>query len=340
MRAYSIIMHSLALMVTAMILFVGCAKDVKDPNSTNTTNTDAETLEMLPAPIELPLPPSPRELQESEAAQRVLQTGWTMWTPDKQINDLPIAEAIDPDVLANINSIWAWSEAEAKWELFLNGYATPNDFLELTTLDSGRGYWIFSKAEIDIVLTGNPIENREIGMSGADWHLVGFGASGDMNDLEMLVTPDNNDPFCAWHFEGLDWKVACSDKDIATINADLDTDILQALEHFETGKAYWIKADSGTLDTTYPPRPFSLTEFVFPEQSRTFLGRFRSLLRAGIEELTTRTILDNGKTIVLHFKNGSGVLIPCAVLTLDTSFYGKFSLRRLRDFLKISFGQS
>jgi hypothetical protein len=94
-----------------------------------------------------------------------------------------------------------WTYADEHWLVY--DPANPG-FSSLSTMEAGRGYWIFMENPAELNISGYSVPKTTELMAG--WNLTGFKADVSMPVEEALASVED-DYVSVWSYEGGGWKV-------------------------------------------------------------------------------------------------------------------------------------
>jgi hypothetical protein len=138
-------------------------------------------------------------------------------------------QSVLASVWDNVNSVWAY-DANPGWQRYV---AAGPDFLnDLTTMETGRGYWISVDGEPMLSITGIQIIDTAIQLRQG-WNLAGYNASTPQPREDALASIDGKYS-SIWTYdsstgEWLRYVVG-------------GAEFLNTLTQLEPGRAYWINA--------------------------------------------------------------------------------------------------
>jgi hypothetical protein len=159
--------------------------------------------------------------QDSYSIQ--LHTGWNLISLPLMPDDTDILGVMS-SVEGNWNSVWSYEGGN--WKRY---DLTGPDFLnDLTTIETGKGYWINMKSTDTLSVSGSEATIKSIPLS-AGWNLVGYNSLNSASTTGAMnsVTGNWNS---VWSYETGNWK-----------RYDLNgPDFLNDLTIMGPGKGYWI----------------------------------------------------------------------------------------------------
>jgi hypothetical protein len=146
-----------------------------------------------------------------------------------------LTAAISPAILLspvslNVRIMWGYSNETKKWLKYL-----PDGPSTLTSMEPGRGYWIYMDGAGTLVSTG-PNASQTVRLSDG-WNLVGFTGE-DGKGLDQGLSALNNRWSVLWNWGNSQWWGKHSQ--ILSLPAPL-----QPLSILNRGKAYWIRVRPG-----------------------------------------------------------------------------------------------
>jgi len=145
-----------------------------------------------------------------------------------------IATVLTPVLPNKVKIVWGYDNERKAWKKWQPG----DQALSLTTLETGKGYWIYMQAAGDIDMTGwgaapgNPIHLY------TGWNLVGYTGAEDqiVNDGSATIAGEWS---FLWGWIKGNWYGI--KESMQTLPAPVEP-----LTTFNQGRAYWINIKSGT----------------------------------------------------------------------------------------------
>jgi hypothetical protein len=158
-----------------------------------------------------------------------LAAGWNLISfPIEPINTS--ISTLFKDIANNILIIWAYPGQI--WKFY-----DPKDEegSTLTTMESGKGYWVKTNNSAETTITGNVANTSTALLFG--WNLVGFSKSSKTSATDVLNGISNKYSIM-WAYPGQVWKFY----DPKDVEGSTQTD-------FNPGIGYWIKTTEATVWT-------------------------------------------------------------------------------------------
>ena len=185
-------------------------------------------------------------VQEQDAAGNWSSSGeLTIATIPVSVGWSLLSSTIDlqvPEVFGDagaFTSIWKWTDdgkGGKTWAIYLPGgdsasYAASKDYVLLSTISSGEGFWLNSKVTKKVAITGTPAYGPLVFSSG--WSLLGIKGTQpvEVTDLGAVIS--------VWMWSGDTWAVylsAPADKGAAYAQAK-GFDLLSTIP---PGKGFWV----------------------------------------------------------------------------------------------------
>jgi alpha-tubulin suppressor-like RCC1 family protein len=157
-----------------------------------------------------------------------LSQGWNFISTTVQ-PDITMIDQVLADVAPNIKVVWAYDGETQTWLRYVPGDASS----DLSSIDSGRGYWVYSTSSADLVISGSRGSSKVPLSEG--WNLVGYnGADGTPVGTGLISLGEKWS--ILWGWSNGTWSV----KDRLSIIGGLT-----AVVDFKVGRAYWIKINPG-----------------------------------------------------------------------------------------------
>jgi murein DD-endopeptidase MepM/ murein hydrolase activator NlpD len=162
--------------------------------------------------------------------QLSLTSGWNLISLPLQPSDTAITSVLS-SISGAYESVWAWNANTSPpgWARYPRSIGTAS----LTTMSPGRGYWIYMYAPRVLRVTGST-PSKTVQLS-ADWNLVGYNSTTEMNTVNALSNINGRyESVWAWNTAPPGW--ARHPRSIGT--ASLTT--------MSPGRGYWIYAKQST----------------------------------------------------------------------------------------------
>lgn len=167
----------------------------------------------------------------------LLNKGWNFVSIPFQPENKAI-ETVLNSVKDKIKIVWGFDNENKKWLKWKpntnNNLSQQDDQDFLTTIEAGKGYWIFMEKEgkIDIVAAQETVPNVVRLYKG--WNLVGYNGV-DGNIVDNALESISGKWIIIWCWENGVWKAALSDTSVTLQAPRLNT--------LRQGRAYWIKVE-------------------------------------------------------------------------------------------------
>lgn len=155
-----------------------------------------------------------------------LSNGWNLISLPLQPSDTSISTVLN-DISGKYLIVWSY--VNGAWKKHQPG--KPSD---LTTLEAGRGYWIYMSESKSLTITGQPASPSAIQL-GNGWNLTGWNPQSSASASDSLSTISDK-YLIVWSYVNGAWKKYQPGKP-----SDLNT--------FEPGYGYWIKT-TGDVEWT------------------------------------------------------------------------------------------
>lgn len=136
------------------------------------------------------------------------------------------ANSVLKDIAAYVRVVWGYDNQTKTWKKW-----RPNSAAALSTIESGKGYWIYMDASADLVVQGSDVSPTMTLAYG--WNLVGYNG----NDASINTALDSLDWDIAWGWENGIWSA----QKTKYVNVAFSVPDLTSVSR---GKAYWIKTAS------------------------------------------------------------------------------------------------
>jgi hypothetical protein len=158
---------------------------------------------------------------EKPATNLLLSAGWNFISFPSLPTDKSVTKVF-ADVSSNVRIIWGYDNANKAWKKYKPGVSDNT----LTTIEGGKGYWVYMDASGNIDMTGWTASTAPIPLYPG-WNLIGYnGNDGTINPPSGWVI--------IWNWENNTWKAKKAPEITGTLN-------VPELTTLEKGKAYWIK---------------------------------------------------------------------------------------------------
>jgi subtilisin family serine protease len=157
-----------------------------------------------------------------------LAAGWNFISLPRQPPDTAIATVLSP-VLSHVRVAWGFDNQLKIWKRF-----KPLSDTTLSTMEQGKGYWVFLDGAGTIDMTGWSLPTVTLSLT-AGWNLVGFSGVNDAN-AESVLRRISGSWEILWSWEEGMWS--------ATHESGAQLPV-PSVETFQRGKAYWLKVPGG-----------------------------------------------------------------------------------------------
>jgi Amidohydrolase len=158
-----------------------------------------------------------------------LSAGWNFVSFPKQPADTAIDKVL-ADVSPSIAVVWGYDTAAKQWKKY-KPLAASN---QLTTIESGKGYWIYMNAPGTMSMAGWGAPTTSIHL-GEGWNLIGYAGS-DGAPVSGLSTSIGGNWDIIWTWNSGAWSAK---------HATLTTLPVPALTILNRERAYWIEIRQG-----------------------------------------------------------------------------------------------
>lgn len=161
--------------------------------------------------------------------QQALTAGWNFVSFPKQPPDTAIATILS-GILSDVKVVWGFDNDQKVWKRYKPA-AGDNT---LTSLEQGKGYWIFLSADHTLDLTTWTSVSSQVHLYEG-WNLVGYSGTNSANIIPSLTSVSGWQ--VAWVWISGTWKAD------SALGLTLP---IPPVSTFSQGKAYWIKMGTGT----------------------------------------------------------------------------------------------
>ncbi len=165
----------------------------------------------------------------SETTSINLSVGWNFISFPKLPVDKSITNVL-ADVSKNARIVWGFDNNTKEWLKWNPSIST------LTTIESGKGYWIYMNNPAILSIDSQPSSMQAIPFYNG-WNLIGFNGK-DGSDIMAALSGISDKWEIVWSYENGLWK--------AKPNPSINYTTTQPLDNFYKGKAYWIKISSAS----------------------------------------------------------------------------------------------
>ncbi|MEI6155113.1 MAG: hypothetical protein WCQ90_13615, partial [Deltaproteobacteria bacterium] len=197
--------------------------------------------------IALFLLPQQSLAQTSETSSITLSQGWNFISLPKQPPSTSINDVLK-DISANVRVVWGYDNWQKQWLKYKGQVAGVTGQNTLTSMEAGKGYWIYLVGAGTIDMTGWTDPDKNIHLYEG-WNLIGYlGEDGETVQTALSSTFDKWTVI--WTWENGQWSAA------HIIKHDLPVPVLSTMQK---GKAYWVKTGAIT-DMDWGPIPSEARE--------------------------------------------------------------------------------
>jgi len=147
------------------------------------------------------------------------------------------------DVSSNVRIIWGYDNINKAWKKYKPGVSGNT----LTTIEGGKGYWVYMDASGSIVLKDASTNTEWTAQSttvplAEGWNLIAYNGTDDTDVVNALDSISGKWSI-VWHWKDNQWYAKHA----------TETLMIPVLDKFKKGKAYWIKIKTGqATDWTQP----------------------------------------------------------------------------------------
>ncbi len=157
-----------------------------------------------------------------------LGAGWNFFSFPKQPPETAIATVLS-DILSDVKVVWGFDNNQKVWKLYKPGGQGNT----LSTLEQGKGYWIYLVAAHTIDISSWTSVSSQVHLYEG-WNLIGYSGTNGANIIPALSGITGWQ--IVWVWIGSNWK--------ADAAGDLQIPV-PPVSTFEQGRAYWIKMGTG-----------------------------------------------------------------------------------------------
>jgi len=146
---------------------------------------------------------------------------------------LPTDESIDnvlKDISSNVRIIWGYDNASKAWKRYKPGVSDNT----LTTIEGGKGYWVYMNASGNIDMTGWTDQSKTVPLAEG-WNLVGYNGA-DNTDVATALNGISGKWSIVWYWKDNQWYAKHESSNLS----------VPELDKFKKGGAYWIKTGQAT----------------------------------------------------------------------------------------------
>jgi len=158
-----------------------------------------------------------------------LHTGWNIISLPLMSDDTSITSILSP-INGNYSIIWAYNASDTAdhWKKYDPATPFGND---LTTMESGNGYWIMMTSDDIFNISGTMPELTDIEL-WSGWNLIGYNSLNPQTITDALSSINGN--------YSIIWAYNASDSTYHWEKYNPNTPFGNDLENMEPGKGYWI----------------------------------------------------------------------------------------------------
>jgi hypothetical protein len=161
-----------------------------------------------------------------------LSAGWNFISTPMQPSNTMIAAALG-DISSNLAVVWTWNASTQSWLK----YRPSGMGNTLTTLESGKGYWVYMNNPAQLSISGSPGSTTVPVLAG--WNLIGYnGTDGTTVPPGLLGITGKWKNLWGWNAGA--WSAHLE----LIADGNLPAGV-SALTIFNQGRAYWIKIKTG-----------------------------------------------------------------------------------------------
>jgi Raf kinase inhibitor-like YbhB/YbcL family protein len=160
-----------------------------------------------------------------------LTSGWNFISLPRQPANTAISEVLK-DVSANLHIVWSYDNESKQWSSYKKGLPST-----LTTMEPGKGYWVYMDASGTITMTGwNLLPSTKVNLFEG-WNLIGYAGENNQ-DITTALDSISSNWSAVWNWTGGKWYAK-------VISMPVLTDAIGQLTVLNPGRAYWIKIRPG-----------------------------------------------------------------------------------------------
>jgi Raf kinase inhibitor-like YbhB/YbcL family protein len=160
-----------------------------------------------------------------------LSSGWNFISLPRQPPNTAISEVLK-DVSANLQIVWSYDNEWKQWFAYKKGLPST-----LTTMEAGKGYWVYMNAPGTITMTQwNLLPSTKVNLFEG-WNLIGY-AGADNEEVTTALGGISGNWSVLWNWTGEKWYAK-------VISMPVLPDAIGSLSVLNPGKAYWIKIRPG-----------------------------------------------------------------------------------------------
>jgi len=166
---------------------------------------------------------------ESSSLNIPLTSGWNFIS----FPSLPTDESIDnvlKDISSNVRIIWGYDNTNKAWKRYKPGVSDNT----LTTIEGGKGYWVYMNASGNIDMTGWTDQSKTVPLAEG-WNLVGYNGA-DNTDVATALNGISGKWSIVWYWKDNQWYAKHESSNLS----------VPVLDKFKKGGAYWIKTGQAT----------------------------------------------------------------------------------------------
>jgi filamentous hemagglutinin family protein len=164
----------------------------------------------------------------------ILFPGWNFISLPMEPSDTTIGKVL-AGVASKVAIVWGYDNETKVWTKWKPQTLTST---ALTTMETGKGYWIYMTGTAIINMTGWAPAPTTVHLFEG-WNLVGYSGPNNKDILTALDTISSNWSL-VWNWSNQEWKAKPRSNKILPAQTLLDT--------FGQTRAYWIKMQGGEAD--------------------------------------------------------------------------------------------
>jgi hypothetical protein len=163
-----------------------------------------------------------------------LNQGWNFISIPVQPANASIVQVLK-DISSSVYIAWSFDNEQKIWLKYFPSASTST----LTSIESGKGYWIYMNATAQLTVTGTDASPAVRLYEG--WNLIGYSGV-DNAGIETRLPRLNDNWSIIWNWSNSTWKL--NKNSTAALIAPSVLSV-PALTKLNRGKAYWIKTKTG-----------------------------------------------------------------------------------------------
>jgi hypothetical protein len=163
-----------------------------------------------------------------------LSPGWNFISLPKHPQDTAMA-AVLAGVASKVAIVWGYDNERKVW----NQWKPQGSTNTLTTMEKGKGYWMYMNSPATIDMTGWTASETDLQLY-VGWNLVGY-AGPDETDVVSELSRTSLNWTIVWNWDNASWKAR---------HRFITNLPVESLPSFRRTKAYWIRVQGGGSDWT------------------------------------------------------------------------------------------